>query len=246
MVEEIRASGGEAVADFHSVAVPEDARAIVENALAAYGRLDILVLNAGIAWREAIDETTPERLDAMLAVHLRGAFFVVGAAWKPMSDRGYGRIVNVISNAGLFGLPGAAAYSAAKGGLVALTRTLAGEGAPHGIHVNALAPAANTRLTARRDGSPLWEWWEKWFRPEHVSPVIAWLSHEDCAVSGEIYSAGGGRVARVFIAETPGHWSENLTPEEVRDRWDEIRDERDYAQPGSSMEEMLLYRSRMP
>jgi NAD(P)-dependent dehydrogenase (short-subunit alcohol dehydrogenase family) len=242
VVEEIRGAGGAATPDFHSVATPEGGRAIVETALAAFGRVDVLVHNAGIATIDPIDALPPERLDAILDVHLRGAFFVIGAAWPAMRAQRHGRILNVVSNAGLFGLPGASAYSAAKGGLVGLTRALASEGAAHGIRVNALAPAARTRLTAGADAGALAEWWQRWFDPARVSPVVAWLVHEDCPASGEIYSAGGGRVARVFVAETVGHWSETLTPEEVRDRFAAIRDERGYEQPGSSMEEMLLYR----
>jgi hypothetical protein len=129
---------------------------------------------------------------------------------------------------------------------VALTRALAGEGAACGIRVNALAPAAITRLTAGTDAGPLSEWWNRWFQPGRVSPVVAWLVHEDCPASGEIYSAGGGRVARVFVGETVGHWSESLTPEDVRDHFDAIRDESGYEQPTSSMDEMMLYRKRIP
>ncbi|MGH7805958.1 MAG: SDR family NAD(P)-dependent oxidoreductase [Candidatus Binatia bacterium] len=246
VAEEISAVGGEAVADFHTVATPEGARAVVEAAIGAWGRLDVLVHNAGIAHGEPIERIVPERLDAMLDVHLRGGFFLASAAWRRMRERGYGRIVLTVSNAGLFGLPGATTYSAAKGGLVALTRALAGEGAPYGIRVNALAPAAITRLTAATDAGPLTEWWQKWFQPERVSPVVAWLAHEDCPVTGEIYSAGGGRVARVFVAETPGWWSATLTPEDVRDHFAEIREESGYEQPRSSMEEMMIYRKRIP
>ena len=246
VADEIRAAGGEAVADFHTVATPEGARAIVDAALAAWGRLDVLVHNAGIASGDPIETLPAEQLDAILDVHLRGGFFLSSAAWPVMRERGYGRIVHTVSNAGLFGLPGATAYSAAKGGLVALTRALAGEGAPHGIRVNGLAPAAITRLTAGTDAGPLAEWWNRWFQPERVSPVVAWLAHEDCPVTGEIYSAGGGRVARVFVAEGPGYWSPTLTAEDVRDHFAEIRDESGYAQPASSMEEMMLYRKRIP
>ncbi|HEX3793838.1 MAG TPA: SDR family NAD(P)-dependent oxidoreductase [Acidimicrobiales bacterium] len=246
VVEEILAKGGDAVADFHSVATAEGGHAIIDTAMKAHGRIDILVHNAGITDVSGIADLSPDRLDATLDVHLRGAFFVITPAWKYMRAAGYGRIVNVISNAGLFGLPGAPAYSAAKGGLVALTLSLAGEGAPHGIQVNAVAPAAITRLTAGLDAGPLTEWWERWFHPGRVSPVVAWLAHPDCPTTGEIYSAGGGRVARVFTAEVPGYWSDHLSPEDVRDHLADIRAQDGYSMPGSSAEEMALYRKMIP
>jgi NAD(P)-dependent dehydrogenase (short-subunit alcohol dehydrogenase family) len=246
VVNEILANGGEAVPDFRSVATVEGGRGIVETAINAFGRIDILVHNAGIAEISSITELSPTRLDTTLDVHLRGAFFVIAPAWEHMCAEGYGRIVNVVSNAGLFGLPGATAYSAAKGGLVALTLALAGEGTSHGIQVNAVAPAAITRLTRSLDAGPLTDWWEKWFKPDRVSPVVAWLAHRDCPTTGEIYSAGGGRVARVFVAEAPGYWSDHLCPEEVRDHIGEIRAQDGYAVPGNSGEEMALYRKMIP
>lgn len=246
VVEEIQSRGGHAVADFRSVGTPEGGRGIVETALREFGRVDILVHNAGIAARREIGEISSEFLDATLDVHLRGAFFVIGAAWSHMCAQRFGRIVNVVSNAGLFGLEGATAYSAAKGGLFGLTRALANEGAPHGIQVNAVAPAAITRLTADLDAGALNQWWQKWFEPRHVSPVIGWLAHDSCPVTGEVYSAGGGRVARVFVAETLGYWSEHLSCEEVRDRIEQIRSEDGYEQPGSSMDEMMLYHRMIP
>jgi NAD(P)-dependent dehydrogenase (short-subunit alcohol dehydrogenase family) len=245
VVREIEAEGGEAVPDFGSVATPEGGRGLVETALDAFGQVDIIVHNAGISGTGGIAHLEPDQLGAVLDTHLRGAFYVIGPAWPHMRARRYGRVVNTVSNAGLFGLPGASAYSAAKGGLVALTRALAGEGAPHGIIVNAVAPAAVTRLTADLDAGPLSDWWQKWFAPERVSPVVAWLAHEDCPVTGEVYSAGGGRVARVLAVETTGYWSGQLDPEAVRDHADEIRSG-EHTELRSSMDEMALYRTFIP
>jgi NAD(P)-dependent dehydrogenase (short-subunit alcohol dehydrogenase family) len=159
-----------------------------------------------------------------------------------MREQGYGRVLNVVSNAGLFGLAENIAYAAAKGALVALTRSLALQAAPHNIKVNALAPAAYTRLTANVPDSSFLQWLKRRCDPALVSPVVAWLVHEDCPVSGEIYSTGGGRVARVFVGETAGYVNPLLTAEDVRDHFAQIRDETGYFVPGSAVEEIAAYR----
>lgn len=238
VAREIEQAGGTALADTRSVASPDSAEAMVQDALAAFGRLDIVIHNAGIVGGAPIEDLETERLDALLDVHVRGAFFVTRPAWTQMKTQEYGRVLYTVSNAGLFGLAGSSPYSAAKGALVGLTRTLANEGAPFGIQVNALAPAAYTRLTARIDDA----WFRERFAPERVSAVAAWLVHEACPATSEVYSAGGGRVARVFTAETQGYASDDLTIEAVRDRFEQIRSERDYLLPASSQDEMRLYR----
>ena len=238
VAREIEQAGGVAVADVHSVASPDSAEAIIQAALAAFGRLDIVIHNAGIVGGAPIEELSAERLDALLDVHVRGAFFVTRPAWARMRAQGYGRMLYTISNAGLFGLAGASIYSAAKGALVGLTRSLANEAVDSGIHVNALAPAAYTRLTAGIQD----DWFKQRFAPECVAPVAAWLVHERCPSTGEIFSAGGGRVARVFTAETPGYAADNLTLEAVRDNFEQIRSQCGYTLPASSQDEMRLYR----
>jgi len=241
VVQEILERGGVAVADTHTVTTADGAEAIVKTALGAFGRVDALIHNAGIVIGGAIENMAAEKLDPVLDVHLRGAFFVIKAAWQVMQARCYGRVLNVISNAGLFGLPGFSAYAGAKGGLVGLTRSLALEGARHNIKVNAVAPAAYTRLTADIPDARIRRWFETRFQPEWVAPIVAWLVHEDCAVTGEIYSAGAGRVARVFIGETPGYTSQPLTLEDVRDHFQQIRAADGYVEPLSSLDEMSAY-----
>ena len=152
-----------------------------------------------------------------------------------MRDQGYGRIVNTSSAAGIFGNFGQTNYGAAKMGLVGLTRVLAVEGAKNNIKVNAIAPVAKTRMTEDLLGPAA----DK-LLPELVTPVVAYLAHEDVPVSGEVYSVGGGRVARIFIGVTPGIVDPDLTAEVVRDRFDEIRQEEGYVVPASLNEEMML------
>ena len=217
---EIRGLGGEAVGNIDSVSTVEGGRAIVETAIDAYGKVDIVVNNAGILRDKSFHNMEPAMVDTVIDVHLRGAFHVTQPAWLHMREQSYGRIVNTSSNSGILGNFGQANYGAAKMGLVGFTRVLAAEGAKRNIKVNALAPLARTRMTE----DILGPFAEK-LDPSQVSPVMAWLAHEDCPVSGEVFSAAGGRVARFFIGMTEG-WTHpgQLTPEEVRDHFEEIRD----------------------
>jgi NAD(P)-dependent dehydrogenase (short-subunit alcohol dehydrogenase family) len=169
---------------------------------------------------------------AVVDVHLLGAFNVTRPAWIKMRGQGYGRVVNTSSNSGLLGNFGQANYGAAKMGLVGFTRVLAAEGAKYGIKVNALAPVARTRMTADLLG-PLADR----VGPELVSPIVGWLCHEDCPVTGEIYSAAGGRIARYFIGLTPGYYNPQLSMEDVRDNFAQIRDESGYIVPASPGDE---------
>ncbi len=218
--EEIRGLGGEAVPNVDSVATAKGGRAIVQTALDAYGKVDIVVNNAGILRDKSFHNLEPAMVDSVIDVHLRGAFHVTQPAWVRMREQSYGRIVNTSSSSGILGNFGQANYGAAKMGLVGLTRVLAAEGGKRNIKVNALAPVARTRMTQELLGP-----FAERLDPALVSPVVAWLVHEDCPVSGEIFTAGGGRVARFFIGMTQG-WASpgRLAPEDVRDHFDEIRD----------------------
>jgi NAD(P)-dependent dehydrogenase (short-subunit alcohol dehydrogenase family) len=235
VVDEITAAGGEAVANYDSVATPEGGRAIVETALDRFGHIDILINNAGILRDASFKNMDLDRVGAVLDVHLRGAFNVTQPAWEHMRAQNHGRIVNTSSGAGLFGNFGQTNYGAAKMGLVGLTRVLAVEGAKHNIKVNAIAPVAKTRMTEDLLG-PIADK----LLPESVTPLVVFLVHEDCPVSGEVYSLGGGRVARVFVGVTKGIVEPGLTAETVRDRFDEIRDEEGYEVPTSMNDELRL------
>ncbi len=218
--EELRGLGGEAVANTDSVATVEGGRAIVQTAIDAYGKVDIVVNNAGILRDKSFHNMEPALVDSVIDVHLRGAFHVTQPAWVHMREQSYGRIVNTTSNSGILGNFGQANYGAAKMGLVGLTRVLAAEGARRNIKVNAVAPIARTRMTEELLGP-----FADKLDPAQISPVVAWLVHEDCPVSGEIFTAAGGRVARFFIGMTEG-WANpgQLSPEDVRDHFAEIRD----------------------
>ena len=232
VAKEIEDAGGIAVADTNSVATPEGGEAIVQTALDAYGKVDIVINNAGILRDKTFHNMTPELVDPVLDVHLRAAFWVTKPAWIKMREQGYGRIVNTSSNSGILGNFGQSNYGAAKMGLVGLTRVLAAEGAKYNIKVNALAPVARTRMTEDILG-PLADKLD----PALVSPIVAWLVHEDCPVTGEIYSAAGGRIARLFIGLTEGYYNEKLTLEDVRDNFDKIRDEDGYIVPSGPGDE---------
>ncbi|HVF74662.1 MAG TPA: SDR family oxidoreductase [Acidimicrobiales bacterium] len=235
--QEINDLGGVAVADTNSVATPEGGEGIVQTAIDAFGRVDIVINNAGILRDKTFHNMTPEFLEPVVQVHLLGAFYVTRPAWIKMREQGYGRIVNTSSNSGILGNFGQANYGAAKMGLVGFTRVLAAEGAKYNIKVNALAPVARTRMTEELLG-PLAEKLD----PKLVSPIVAWLVHEDCPVSGEIYSAAGGRIARFFIGLTEGYYNAELSLEDVRDNFDQIRSEEGYIVPNGPADEfgMLL------
>jgi len=235
VVDEIKSAGGEAVPNYDSVATPEGGQSIVKTALDAFGRVDIIINNAGILRDTSFKNMTKDMLEPVIDVHLKGAFYVTQPAWQLMRDQGYGRIVNTSSAAGVFGNFGQTNYGAAKMGIVGLTRVLAVEGAKNNIKVNAIAPVARTRMTEELLG-PIADK----LGPEFITPVVTYLAHEDCPVSGEVYSCGGGRVARVFIGVTPGITDPSLTAESVRDHFDQIRDEKDYEVPTNLSDEMRL------
>ncbi|MGH6691153.1 MAG: SDR family oxidoreductase [Acidimicrobiales bacterium] len=235
VVDEITAAGGDAVANYDSVATPEGGRAIVQTALDRFGRVDIVINNAGILRDASFKNMGPDNVNPVLDVHLRGAFNVTQPAWEHMRAQNYGRIVNTSSGAGVFGNFGQTNYGAAKMGLVGLTRVLAVEGAKNNIKANAIAPVAKTRMTEDLLG-PIADT----LLPESITPLVVFLAHEDCPVTGELYTLGGGRVARVFLGVTKGIVDPKLTAETVRDRFDEIRDEAGYEVPASMNDELRI------
>jgi NAD(P)-dependent dehydrogenase (short-subunit alcohol dehydrogenase family) len=236
VVDEIKALGGEAVADTNSVATPEGGAGIVKSAVDAFGKVDIVINNAGILRDKAFHNMTPDLVDPVIDVHLKGAFNVTQAAWGIMREQGYGRVISTSSAAGIFGNFGQANYGAAKMGLVGFTRVLAVEGAKYNIKANAIAPLALTRMTE----SLLGGLGDK-LDPGLVSPLVAYLVSEECDSTGRVYSVGGGRVAEVFIGETQGFFQADLSPEALRDNWSTVTDRDGYAVPSNLGEETALF-----
>ncbi|WP_026413765.1 SDR family oxidoreductase [Actinomadura oligospora] len=235
VVDEITKNGGEAVASPDNVATPEGAEAIVGTALDTFGKIDIVVNNAGILRDKSFKNMTVEEWDAVIAVHLRGSFLVTKAAWPHLRENGHGRIVNTSSPAGLFGNFGQANYSTAKMGLVGFTKTLAHEGAKYDIKANAIAPVAWTRMT--EDLLPA-DFADQ-LGVDRVTPLVAYLAHESNPDSGEVYTVGGGRIAKILVAEGAG-WgtSEAMTVESVRDNWAAINTAEPHTVPRNVGEQM--------
>lgn len=219
VVREIEAAGGNAVVNTDSVATPDGGKAIVQAALDHYGRLDILIHNAGNVRAASLREMTQADFDAVLDVHLRGAFHVVRPAFPVMCDAGYGRIVLTSSIGGLYGNHRQVNYGVAKAGLIGLSNVAALEGEEHGVKCNVIVPAAVTRMAEGIDTSA--------FPPmtsEMVAPVVGWLAHESCSINGEMFVSIAGRVAQAFIGESVGVYRPAWSVEQVGEQIDAIRD----------------------
>ena len=222
---EIAAAGGTATADSNDVSTVAGAQALVDAAVERFGRLDVLINNAGIVRWARFPEADTDNLAAHMAVHVGGSFNTTRAAWPHMVQQSYGRVVMTTST-GMLGLPNNTSYATAKAAVIGLTRSLTTAGAAHGIKVNLIAPAAMTRMAGQGSGVPR-------MSPELVAPMAAFLAHESCPVSGEIYVAGAGRFARMFIASTEGyvHSGPEPTVEDVAENWAAINDETGYSVP---------------
>jgi NAD(P)-dependent dehydrogenase (short-subunit alcohol dehydrogenase family) len=215
VVEEIKAAGGEAVANYDSV---EFGDKIVKTALDAWGRVDILINNAGILRDKSYMKMTQNDWDLIYTVHLKGTHMCCKAAWGPMRTQKYGRIINVASAAGIYGNAGQANYSACKLGIFGLTQTLAREGASKNIHVNCIAPLAASRMTATVMPQDLLDA----LKPDYVAPVVAYLAHESSEDTGSLFELGGGWIAKLRWGRAPGGIMKIASPEGVRDCWSNV------------------------
>jgi NAD(P)-dependent dehydrogenase (short-subunit alcohol dehydrogenase family) len=236
VVDEIKAAGGEAVPNYDSVSNPEGGESIVKTAIDAFGKVDIVINNAGILRDKSFAKLSWEDLDAVLDVHLKGAFYVSQPAFKVMKENGYGRFVFTSSNSGVFGNFGQANYGAAKAGLVGLSNVIAVEGAKAGILSNVLMPVAATRMTEDLLGEAL-----KYLQPELVTPLVTFLASEACTFTHETFSAAAGRYARVFIGLAPGWYAgkgQVPTAEDILDNLPQIENQQGYIVPTASSDEL--------
>lgn len=247
VVAEIVAAGGRAIVNRADVGDAHAAAGIVDDAVAAFGRIDVVLANAGILARDGVPDLTVDALERHLRVHVVGSYNVVRAAWPRMAEQGYGRVV-LTASVGLFGGAGLIAYSTAKGGVLSMARSLALAGADHGIAVNAVAPAADTRMVgdpalraysnipphADDDGARA---------PERTVPMAMLLAHEACPVNGELLTTGLGRYSRIVLGETRGLVDPTLGEADLLARWDEIVDPGDLRIHASTQDE-ITFRER--
>ena len=219
VVAEIIAAGGSAVADTSSIVDPSGP--VVAAAIAAFGRVDIVINNAGVVRQAPVADYTDEKCRAMTDTHLLGTMHVTRAAWPHMIAQGGGRIINLSSGSGLMGIANMTMYGAVKLGVVGLTRALAVEGRQHNIAANVVAPQASVRGNdfGRIPWTPALA---DWLSPEQIAGLVAYLAHPSCPTTGELFNAGGGLISRVVLAASEGVQGRPMTPEAVAAHWEEI------------------------
>ncbi|KAM3610601.1 uncharacterized protein V6R79_006475 [Siganus canaliculatus] len=235
VVEEIRAKGGKAVANYDSV---EDGEKLVQSALDAFGRIDVVVNNAGILRDRSFARTSDLDWDLIHRIHLRGSFLVTRAAWNHMKNQKFGRIIMTTSAAGIYGNFGQANYSAAKLGMLGLANTLAIEGRKYNVHCNTIAPVAGSRLTETVMPPDL----VASLKSEYVAPLVLWLCHEQCQENGGLFEVGAGWIGKLRWERSQGQTvrqkNRAMTPEAVRDHWDKICDFTDATKPATIQESL--------
>lgn len=224
VVEFITSMGGEAVANYDSVASVEGGRSMVECALDAFGRLDVVVNNAGQVRMAPFDEIPESSVDALIDTQLRGVLNVSRPAWSWMKTHGGGRFVNVSSGAAFGGVPNGAVYAMAKMGVIGLTRGMASEGAAMGIATNVVVPYAKTRPGTGFGPIPWSDELGAWLSPHLVAPLVVWLGHESCPLNGETLCVGAGWQGAVHLALSDGWADRHLAPESIAAHLDEIMD----------------------
>jgi multifunctional beta-oxidation protein len=225
VVNAIKAAGGEAVANYDSCV---DGEKIVKTAIDSFGRIDILINNAGILRDVSFAKMTEKDYDMVMLIHAKGTYSTCKAAWSHMRDQEYGRIVNVTSSSGLYGNFGQSNYSAAKMAIVGLTSTLAKEGAKKNIKANILAPGAGSRMTAQVMPPEMVEAW----KPEFVSPMALFLAHEDVPTSAGIFEAGGGWFSQVTWQRSDGLFlpiDGPMSPEDIKNGFDKVQGDIDFS-----------------
>ena len=236
VVNEIIENGGEAEANYDSVATKDGGESIVQTAVDSFGTVDAVINNAGILRDKSFANMTEEEFSLIIEVHLKGTYFVTQPAFKIMKENNYGRIVNVASPSGIFGNFGQTNYGAAKMGIVGLTNVLAIEGAKYNIKVNVIAPTAYTRMTE----ALLPEDVGKLFSAELVTPMVTYLASEACEPTHEIFGVAAGRFARIGIITHEGYVNTEATAEDIANNIEEIRTITDGSYPLSNEDELML------
>lgn len=247
VVDEIRATGGKAVANYDSVVTTEGGKAIIASALDNFGRIDAVVANAGTMRYGNFEELALEDLNALLAVHVGGSWTVAQAAWPHMKAQGRGRIVFTTSSAGTLGNMALAAYGAAKGAVMGLMHNLAEAGAPHGILCNAIMPNAMSRMTLEMDPSRLGENpWSRllpqYFDPRYTAGLVTYLASTACTTRHGIYSMLGGRLGRAFIGINHGYMQDDpMDADTIAANWARINDDQaGYGVPANNADEFRI------
>ena len=236
VVDEIKAAGGEAVPNYDSVSSPEGGESIVKTAVDSFGKVDIVINNAGILRDKSFTKLEWADLQAVIDVHLMGAFYVSQPAFKVMKENNYGRFVFTASNA-TFGNFGQTNYAAAKMGLVGLSNTVAVEGARNGILSNVIMPVAKTRMTEELLGE-----FANYLAPELVTPMVTFLCSEACTVTHGAFSAAGGRYAAVNWTLGQGWFAgqgNTPTAEDIQSNLEEIQSTEGFIIPGSTTDEIV-------
>lgn len=241
----IRTEGGEAEACTEDISDMQDACNAVAMALQIFGRLDALVHNAGFTLGSmAFENEDIDRLDTLLAINARAAFTLCREAWPVMQANGSGRIV-IVGSTAIYGIPGSIPYSTAKAAYIGLTRALAAAGVTSNIRVNMVSPAGATRMAENMADGEFRDWFLETCRAELVSPLVALLCHEQCPVNGELFVAGGGRIARTVIGETAGWIDPDMTIEQVACAMPQIMAEAPAAYPRTTGEALALFMETM-
>lgn len=244
VVDQIKTTGGEAVANYENVSEWAGAQKIIQTAIDNYGQIDILINNAGILRDKSLLKMEIADYLKVIEVHLNGTFFCTKAAFAHMREQNYGRIVSTASAAGIYGNFGQTNYGAAKMGIVGLMNCVCQEGARYGILANTIVPTAGTRLTATVMPPDVIDK----IKPEYVAPMVAYLSSELCQVSGKIFSAGGGYYSRAAIIEGPGVFFDpeaKITPEMIAEQFEQISSVEGGREFGSAMEQTGHILSKM-
>lgn len=224
VVEEIKAAGGNAIASYESVSEMDSAEKTIKAGVDAFGRVDILINNAGILRDKSFAKMEEDDWDKIMEVHMKGAFCMTKACWPHFREQSYGRVIMTASAAGIYGNFGQANYSAAKLGLFGMGQTLALEGKKYNINVNTIAPVARSRMTETVMPPPLLEK----LRPEAVAPLVGWLCSEESKESGSLFEVGAGRFFKLGWQRNGGFATANedgvASLEELRDNWSDVTD----------------------